>query len=62
MSVSEADATMTPAELVVVSTAPELASAELHKSPEHMHVSTSAKVVHPSAKPVAPQVLVTKIL
>ena len=58
MSVNEVDTAMTPAALVVVSTAPEL----LHKSPEQVQVSIPNAVVHPSATPVKPQDLVTKIL
>ena len=58
MSVNEVDPAMTPAALVVVSTAPEL----LHKSPVQMQVSVPNVVSHSFGKPVAPQDLVTKIL
>ena len=48
MSVNEADAAIPPA--------------ELHISPEQIHVSRPASSVHLFGKPVAPQDLVTKIL
>ena len=55
---NEVDAAMTPAALVVVSTAPAL----LHKSPVQVQVSIPNAVAHPSATPVKPHDLVTKIL
>ena len=55
------DATTTPAALVVVSIVSVVPPAELHKSPEQMHVSTPDPAVHPFGKPVVLHDLITKM-
>ena len=58
---NEVDATTTPAALVVVSIVSVVPPAELHKSPEQMHVSTPDPAVHPFGKPVVLHDLITKM-